>query len=66
MFVAAIDADPTDADYAHRIIAALVSDNRPVQARAVMERAIQLGLVEASTNGAEAGSQDVDDDGEAR
>lgn len=44
MFVRSIEANPEDADYAHRIIAALVADNRPVQAKAVIDRAIELGL----------------------
>lgn len=45
MFVKAIETNPGDVDFAHRIIAALVSDNRPVQAKAVIERATELGLV---------------------
>lgn len=46
MFVEAISADPRDEDFAHRIISALVSDGRTEQAMAVMQRAIELGLVE--------------------
>lgn len=49
MFIEALNADPTDADYAHRIISALISDGRPEQAMAVMQRAIELGLVENDT-----------------
>lgn len=45
MFVSAINANPTDSDFAHRIIAALVTDNHPEQAKAVMDRAVELGLV---------------------
>lgn len=45
MFVAAIDHNPTDAEYATRILGNLVVDGRTRQADAVFKRARQLGLL---------------------
>lgn len=45
MFVAAIDNNPTDSDYATRILGNLVTDGRTRQADAVFKRARQLGLL---------------------
>lgn len=45
MFVAAIDNNPTDSEYATRILGNLVADGRTRQANAVFKRARQLGLL---------------------
>lgn len=45
MFVAAIDNNPTDSDYAARILGNLVADGHARQAGAVLERAQKLGLL---------------------
>lgn len=66
MFVSSINANPTDAAYAHRIIAALISDNRPEQAKAVMDRAVELGLVERPTIPAGAADDGNDEDAAIR
>lgn len=66
MFVASINANPKDVDYAHRIIAALVSDNRPEQAKAVMDRAVELGLIAAPLSGNGATDDGNDEDAATR
>ncbi|MEO6102826.1 MAG: hypothetical protein ABIP44_04200, partial [Pseudoxanthomonas sp.] len=44
MFVGAIGRDPTDADYANRILATLVADGHQRQAKLVLKRGKELGL----------------------
>lgn len=56
MFVKAIERNPTDKEYAQRIITALRNDGAVRQADAVTAKAIELGLVEAA--------QSRDDSGE--
>lgn len=62
MFVAAIDNNPTDPEYATRILGNLVADGRMRQADAVFKRARQLGLLKelqapTATNNSPASSQ---------
>lgn len=45
MFVAAIETDPSDRDYAAMIFASLTADGNVRQANAVLERARALGLI---------------------
>ncbi|RYG88544.1 MAG: hypothetical protein EON59_04125 [Alphaproteobacteria bacterium] len=44
MFVTAIERNPTDADYANRVLRALVADGHRRQARLVFDRGVALGL----------------------
>lgn len=48
MFVAAIERNPKDADYATRIIGILLSEGHVRQATAVVQRASALGLITAA------------------
>lgn len=50
MFVQAVDADPTNAAYAQQLVSTLISENRPAQAAAVIDRALALGLIDAASN----------------
>lgn len=45
MFIAAINNNPTNSDYAARVLGQLVADGHARQARAVFERARELGLL---------------------
>jgi hypothetical protein len=46
LFVKAVSAQPQDADYARKLVSVLIADGNDDQARAVVERAIELGLIE--------------------
>lgn len=59
MFVRAVEHDPTDADYAARIFAALVSDGRIRQADAVFTRASALGLMQDRRGSSSAAGSDA-------
>ena len=45
IFVAAIGRNPTDKDYANRILGTLIEDSHQPQANLVFERASSLGLM---------------------
>ncbi len=48
MFVTAINRDPTNVEYAHRILSTLVSDGHQRQAKLVYARAKALGLIKSA------------------